>query len=64
VRVAGTRRGSERDRMDLAIEIMLDLEFLRSNPSDEVARQYALDQLRQAAQRSARNLLPRLPEGW
>ena len=41
----------ERDLLDVEIEVDLDLEFLRSNPSPEVAMRYALDQLRQAATR-------------
>ena len=56
-------RPEPRTTEDLAIEIEMTLEFLRSNPSPEVARQYALDSLRQASQRSAREMLDKLRRG-
>lgn len=49
-----------RDRTDLELELMIDMEFLRSNPSQEVAMQYALDSLRQFARRSAREMIRRM----
>lgn len=45
-----------RDHTDLELEIMLDIEFIRSNPSPEVMRQYAMDRMRQAMIRDARKL--------
>lgn len=45
-----------RDRTDLEIEVMMDLEFIRSNPSMEVMRQYAMDHARQAMLRDIRKL--------
>lgn len=48
-----------RDSTDLELDLMLDLEFLASNPSPEVAKAYAMDQLRAMAQRDARRILRR-----
>lgn len=52
----------ERDLFDIEVEVMMALEFLKSNPSQEVAKKYALDRLRQSAQRDARENLRKLQE--
>jgi hypothetical protein len=45
---------NEQERFELELAVMLDLEFLRSNPSQEVIQQYAKDQVREAMLRDIR----------
>lgn len=57
-------RPAPRTLDDLRYEVAMTLLFIESNPSPEVARQFALDSLRQCSQQLAREMLDRQnPDG-